>query len=291
MHEDNGYRPYDRSQAGKAVRCVRCDDLRVSPLPSHRPTHDSQASLALPAVVSRPQGSDVPRSKVRFTLIESTRRTTLHVVVAESIGVGVYAALVALSVVVARELNRIAPTPLVDEAVSFLAPMRRSAPPPLQESIQFIGLGGLNPVSIPVAKTSEYGKTPVPPGTLGDVAGEELELPDAAVDSDKAYSEIEVDSTVTLDPSAEGPQYPPKMLKAGVQGVVYARFVVDTIGRVDTTTMVVLDKPDPEFVAAVRTALAKMKYRPAILHGRAVSQLVEQPFVFRIRDPQGFAAR
>jgi hypothetical protein len=30
-----------------------------------------------------------------------------------------------------------------------------------------------------------------------------------------------------------------------------------------------------------------MKYRPAILHGRAVSQLVEQPFVFRIQNPGG----
>ena len=89
----------------------------------------------------------------------------------------------------------------------------------------------------------------------------------------------------TLDPSAEGPQYPPALLKAGVQGVVHVRFIVDTIGHVDTATMVVLDKPDPEFVAAVRTALVKMKYRPAILRGRAVSQLVEQPFVFRIQDP------
>ncbi|WP_411278847.1 energy transducer TonB [Gemmatimonas sp.] len=227
----------------------------------------------------------MPRAKVRFTLIESTRRTTLHAVGAEVLGVGTYAALVAVCVIGARALNRIAPTPLVDEAVSFLAPLRQSAPPPVQETLQYIGLGGMNAVSIPVIETSEYGRTPVPRGSLGDVAGEELDLPEASNDSEKAYSEIEVDSTVTLDPSAEGPQYPPALLKAGIQGVVYARFIVDTIGQVDTASFVVLDKPDPEFVAAVRTALAKMKYRPAILHGRAVSQLVEQPFVFRIQDP------
>ena len=185
----------------------------------------------------------------------------------------------------ARELNRIAPTPLVDEAVSFLAPLRQSAPPPVQESLQFVGLGGFTAVSIPVLETSPYGKSPVPRGRLGDVAGEVLDLPQAANDSDKAYSEIEVDSAVTLDPSAEGPQYPPALLKAGVEGVVYARFVVDSLGHVDTASLVVLDKPDPEFVGAVRTALVKMTYRPAILHGRAVSQLVEQPFVFRIRMP------
>ena len=224
-------------------------------------------------------------AKIRLTLIESTRRTTLHAVGAELLGIGTYAALVAVSIMGAGALNRIAPTPLVDEAASFLAPLRQSAPPPVQESSQFIGLGGLTSVSIPVIETSEYGRTPVPRGSLGDVAGEELQLPDASNDSEKAHSEIEVDSTVTLDPSAEGPQYPPALLQAGVQGVVYARFIVDSIGQVDTASLVVLDTPHPEFVAAVRTALQKMKYRPAILHGRAVSQLVEQPFVFRIQHP------
>jgi len=227
----------------------------------------------------------MPNAKVRLTLIESTRHTTLHAVAAELLGIGTYAALVGVCIVGARTMNRIAPTPLVDEAVSFLAPLRQSAPPPVQESIQFIGLGGLTAVSIPVIETSDYGKTPVPRGSVGDVAGEVLELPDASNDSDKAYSEIEVDSTVALDPSAEGPQYPPALLKAGVQGVVYARFIVDTVGHVDTATMVVLDKPDPAFVAAVRTALVHMTYRPAILRGRAVAQLVEQPFVFRIQPP------
>ena len=227
----------------------------------------------------------MPNARVRLTLIESTRRPTLHAVAAELLGLGFYAALVAVSLLGARELNRIAPTPLVDEAVSFLAPLRQSAPPPVQETIQFIGLGGMSAASIPVIETSEYGKTPLPRGTIGDVPREELVLPDASNDSEKAYSEIEVDSTVSLDPSAEGPQYPPALLEAGVEGVVYARFVVDSIGQVDTISLVVLDAPDPAFVAAVRTALVKMKYRPAILRGRAVSQLVEQPFVFRIRSP------
>ncbi len=237
------------------------------------------------AIVSRPQGSDMPKAKVRLTLIESTRRTTLFAVGAELVGLGSYAALVAVAIIGARTLNRIVPTPLVDESVSFLAPLRQSAPPPIQESIQFIGLGGVSSVSIPVIETSDYGKTPVPRGSVGDVAGEVLDLPEASTESEKAYSEIEVDSTVALDPSAEGPQYPPALLKAGVQGVVYARFIVDTVGHVDTATMVVLDKPDPEFVAAVRTALVHMKYRPAMLRGRAVAQLVEQPFVFRIQPP------
>ena len=223
------------------------------------------------------------KAKVRFTLIESTRRPSLHAMGADMVGMSTYAALLVVSIIGTRTLNRIAPTQMVDEAVSFLAPLRRSAPPPVQEAIQFIGLGGIASVSTPVSKTSKHGSGLVPIGIVADVAGESLDLPEAVDDSKKAYSEIEVDSTVTLDPSAEGPKYPPAMLKAGLQGVVYARFVVDTNGRVDTATMIALDQPHPDFVAAVRTALVKMTYRPAILHGRAVSQLVEQPFVFRIQ--------
>jgi protein TonB len=169
--------------------------------------------------------------------------------------------------------------------VTFLAPIRQSAPPPTQESVQFIGLGGLQSVTIPVSEPSPRGSLPAPRGSIGDVSSELIDLPSPSNDSEKAYSEIEVDSTVSLDPSAEGPQYPPALLQAGVQGVVYARFIVDTVGHVDTATLVVLDKPDPEFVNAVRTALVRMKYRPAVLRGRAVAQLVEQPFVFRIQPP------
>lgn len=227
----------------------------------------------------------MPRPRVRLTLIESTRRHALHAVGAELIGLSSYAVLVALSIVAVRALNRMAPTTRADESVRFLAPFKQSAPPPVQEAVRFIGLGGMNAVSILVIKSRYYGTTPVPHGSVGDLAGEVLDLPDAATDSDKAYSEIEVDSAVTLDPTAEGPQYPPALLKAGVQGVVYTRFIVDSIGRVDTASLIVMDKPDPEFVAAVRTALGRMKYRPAILHGRAVAQLVDQPFVFRIQAP------
>ncbi len=228
----------------------------------------------------------MPQSKVRLTLLESTRHTTLHAVVAELVGLSTYAGLVAIGIIGAGVLNRAAPPPDIDQAVSFLAPLRQSAPPPKQESVRYIGLGGLSAFTEPLIDSKSLGIASVPPGSISDKAGEELELPDASTESDKAYSEIEVDSTVTLDPNAEGPQYPPALLEAGVQGVVYVRFGVDTVGHVDTASMIVMDKPHPDFVSAVRTALSRMKYHPAVLRGRAVSQLVEQPFVFRIKPPE-----
>jgi len=57
---------------------------------------------------------------------------------------------------------------------------------------------------------------------------------------------------------------------------------VDTIGRVDTTTIQVIQSDDPRFSESVRTALGEMQFRPATRGGRPVRQLVEQRFNFRI---------
>jgi protein TonB len=117
--------------------------------------------------------------------------------------------------------------------------------------------------------------------------GSKLVVEETAVtspsDSPRAMTEIEVDSTAALDPSAEGPVYPPELMSKGVQGVVYAQFVVDSTGHADTLTMQVLEKADAQFVKAVREALPRMKYKAAMFAGRRVPQLVQQAFVFRIQ--------
>jgi hypothetical protein len=68
----------------------------------------------------------------------------------------------------------------------------------------------------------------------------------------------------------------------GVEGLVQALYVVDTVGRVDTTTIRVVHSDDPRFTASVRTALGEMKFRPAKRAGKTVRQLVEQKFRFKI---------
>jgi hypothetical protein len=57
---------------------------------------------------------------------------------------------------------------------------------------------------------------------------------------------------------------------------------VDTTGMVDTTTIEVLQSDDPRFTQSVRTALGGMRFLPAKRAGKAVRQLVEQQFRFRI---------
>jgi TonB family protein len=103
---------------------------------------------------------------------------------------------------------------------------------------------------------------------------------------DTVFSVLEVDSTVERYSWSAAPAYPPKLLAEGAQGTVYAQFVVDTTGAVDTTSIRVLTSPHPEFEASVRVALAHMRFRPAKRGSHRVRQLVEQHFRFTIAPPQ-----
>jgi hypothetical protein len=64
--------------------------------------------------------------------------------------------------------------------------------------------------------------------------------------------------------------------------MVQAIYVVDTTGRVDTTTIEVVVSDDPKFTQSVREALDHMRFRPAIRAGRPVRQRVQQKFRFQI---------
>jgi TonB family protein len=102
---------------------------------------------------------------------------------------------------------------------------------------------------------------------------------------DTAFSVLEVDKTVERFDSSAAPVYPRELLAIGVQGLVQAIYVVDTTGLVDTTTVEVVRSDDPRFTESVRTALAGMRFRPAIRAGKTVRQLVEQRFRFKITPP------
>lgn len=93
----------------------------------------------------------------------------------------------------------------------------------------------------------------------------------------------EVEKPVMVLPGAAGPAYPESLRAAGIEGQVMAQFVVDSAGRVDLATFQVLDRQHPLFVAAVRSALSRMRYLPAEARGARVAQLVQQSFHFTVR--------
>ena len=99
---------------------------------------------------------------------------------------------------------------------------------------------------------------------------------------DTVWSVLEVDETVERYAWSAAPIYPSELIALGMEGMVQAIYVVDTVGRVDTTSIEVLKSDDPRFTESVRTALAQMRFRPAKRAGKPVRQRVEQKFRFRI---------
>jgi len=98
----------------------------------------------------------------------------------------------------------------------------------------------------------------------------------------KVYSAVQVDEEVERYPYSAVPEYPPELSARGVEGRVDAIYVVDTRGRVDTSTIKVTQSDDPRFTESVRYALAQAMFRPAKRAGQSVPQLVQQRFSFRL---------
>jgi TonB family protein len=128
----------------------------------------------------------------------------------------------------------------------------------------------------------------------GKRSGARAEVPFGPVPElvpDTAFSVLEVDEMVERYEGSAAPVYPRDLLAMGTEGSVRAQYVVDTTGRVDTTTIQVVSSDDLRFTESVRAALGLMRFRPARRGGKAVPQLVEQQFHFRIRPLPGTAGR
>jgi TonB family protein len=108
---------------------------------------------------------------------------------------------------------------------------------------------------------------------------------------DTAFSVLEVDEIVERYEGSAAPIYPRDLIATGTEGQVKAIYVVDTTGRVDTTTIQVVESDDPRFTESVRIALGGMRFRPAKRGGKAVRQLVEQRFRFQIMPSARGAAQ
>ena len=229
-----------------------------------------------------------PESRLKLRAFESTRRLSWRALRHQVVGVGAELAVIGVFIA-AGWLERWAanrgPT-APDEAVGFLAPFRRATPAPSEERLSFVGLGGAAwAANGEEALPRDDGTKAVALSQQGTrLITDEDQPPQPESDSPRAMTEIEVDSAAALDPSAVGPEYPPDLMQAGIQGVVYAQFVVDSDGHADTLNLQVLEKVEPQFVAAVKQALPNMKYKPAVFAGRRVNQLVQQAFVFRIKS-------
>ena len=104
-----------------------------------------------------------------------------------------------------------------------------------------------------------------------------------AAESFGAFTLLDVDSAAARDPRSTAPAYPKALEAKGVEGFARMRFVVDSSGLIDLSTVETMEASNPEFARAVRAAMPGMLFRPAMMGDKAVRQLSEQNFSFRIQ--------
>ena len=97
------------------------------------------------------------------------------------------------------------------------------------------------------------------------------------------YSEADADRRPMVLAGSRKPVYPLALLQRGVGGTVVARFVIDSTGRPVANSLQIVSSSDELFARSVRDAVRRNRYLPALLAGRTVSVMVEQPFLFVAR--------
>lgn len=99
---------------------------------------------------------------------------------------------------------------------------------------------------------------------------------------DNAMSTVDVDSIAVFDATSAAPEYPQAMALRRVEGTAVLRFVIDSTGLIDMSTVRVMSSTHSAFARSVLEAMPKMKFRPASIAGHPVRLLVEQTFSFKI---------
>ena len=102
--------------------------------------------------------------------------------------------------------------------------------------------------------------------------------------SNQPYFEFQVEEAASPSGSNPAPQYPESERSSGATGRVVVQFVVGANGRVEPGSIKVLESTSSAFAAAVREVLPRHRFSPAKIGGRAVRQIVQQPFVFKLNS-------
>lgn len=174
----------------------------------------------------------------------------------------------------------------IAERIFFLPPPdRRPASDYVAERLLYTELGRAALAPSPKAEDEVPRPGPELPKPLNGDAGLDVfsQAPSAASESkDSVYSVLDVEETAARTAGSAAPVYPPELMKEGIQGGVFIRFVVDTSGHADPGSIEVVRAAHPLFVESVKQAVPLMLFTPAMVGGRPVRQAVEQNFEFRL---------
>lgn len=119
---------------------------------------------------------------------------------------------------------------------------------------------------------------------------DQLELGDPAaapqraslISIDSVYTELQVDTAAARYDGSAAPPYPPTMLELRKEGHVMIQYVVDSTGRADLASIMIMQATHADFATSVTATLPHMRFRPAKIGAHRVRQLVQQLFSFKI---------
>ena len=77
--------------------------------------------------------------------------------------------------------------------------------------------------------------------------------------------------------------YPDLLRRAGIEGRVIVQLIVGVNGRAEPGSVKVVDSPNPGFDQTVINWVLQARFRPALVHQRAVRVLMNLPVEFRRR--------
>ena len=176
------------------------------------------------------------------------------------------------------------PRPAAPAPMARQAPAARTEPSkPVTQVQQRIAAPAAEPTSIPAVDVPLADPSAPVAAEPAAVSGEPAASADAASGVRSGPYEVGEVEIPAAPLSKAGPEYPEWAIRNAMSGTVTARFIVDANGRVESD-VVILDSTSPEFTSAVRSFLRRTRYRAARVGGRPVRQLVEQRFVFALRN-------
>jgi protein TonB len=199
-----------------------------------------------------------------------------------------HAALVSAAVVSTKRPADVPEGSIANRVYYLTPPDRVPGQQGTQETLKYVELAPPGPSAGAGRPSADAARKPTvaKPPELGNAGLDAANAPAVASipSADSVLSVIDVDTAVTRYPGSAAPAYPVTMLHQGVQGSVATRYVVDTTGFADSSSLTILRTTHPDFADAVRAALPYMRFIPAKLGPRRVRQLVEQEFTFRIEQ-------
>jgi protein TonB len=105
--------------------------------------------------------------------------------------------------------------------------------------------------------------------------------PDPSPPANKVFSKGTADQNAQMKGGPISPEYPPEAKRAGIQGQVVLKFVVDESGRPQGIT--VLRSPHDALAEAAVSALEEKRFTPARQNGEPVKMRMSQPVAFRLQ--------